>query len=419
MPYDSLSSLAENDDKTQDTAQTKTPTRVAKNAPDTVRFMVVSGFLGAGKTTTMIVLGEYMDAHAGERVDASTSASAGDVKCENQSEQIFHAGIIANDLGANLVDTNLTQTSGCTVEEIASGCICYQMDNTIDKIRRLKDRDGCGFVMSDIPGCGVGALDHVYQKLHAECDDWITLAPFTVIVDPERLRMLLPEKADIHLPEELIYLMRLQLEEADLIVLNKIDTLNDEELERDVAFLREACPDVPVMCISALEKTGIAELAEFISTHVSACKNFSVRYDEKFTQAEQVLTWYNRRMFFKTLDGGKIDYNAVIDDLIENVRMGLIEKKRNVPHLKTFASASGEEDFNKCSLIGVDYDIEHAHLFERSHEKMSMIINARAVCESRPLARIMDDALDDVCEAYNLDVQVFFTECFGMCDEGR
>ena len=98
--------------------------------------------------------------------------------------------------------------------------------------------------------------------------------------------------------------------------------------------------------------------------------------------------------------------------------MGLIEKKRNVPHLKTFASA-GAGDFNKCSLIGIDYDIEHTNQFIRAHKKMSMIINARAVCESRVLARIVDDALDDVCDKYNLDVQIFFTECFGMGDEGR
>lgn len=359
-----------------------------------IRFMVVSGFLGAGKTTTMIALAEYMNKTYGE------------------------TAIIANDLGANLVDTNLTQTSGCTVAEIASGCICYQMDNTIDQIRRLRDKDGAVFVMSDIPGCGVGALDHVYHRLARENADEFTLSPFTVVVDPERLRMIMPERADIHLPEELVYLLKLQLEEADLVVLNKADLLSPEDVARYVDFLHTACPDIPVLVISALERTGIAELAEFITTHETALKNFSVRDNQEFADAEAKLTWYNRRLYLKTKDGGKIDCNAVVDDLIEGIRMGLIEKKRNVPHLKTFAT-SGNGDFNKASLIGVDYDVEYAQQFLRPHKNLRMIINARAVCESRPLARLMDDALDEVCEKYDLDCQVFFTECFGMADEGR
>ena len=361
---------------------------------DKIRFMVVSGFLGAGKTTTMIALGEHMKATYGE------------------------TAIIANDLGANLVDTNLTQTSGCTVAEIASGCICYQMDNTIDQIRRLRDKHDAIFVMSDIPGCGVGALDHVYHTLAENNADEFILAPFTVIVDPERLRMIMPEHADINLPDELVYLLQLQLEEADLIVLNKCDTLTPEGIESCMEFLRAACPDIPILSISALERTGIEALADYVTTHESALKNFSVRNNHEFELAESKLTWYNRRVFFKTNSGEKIDFNAVIDDLIEGIRMGLIERKRNVPHLKLFGT-SGAGDFNKASLIGVDYDIEYAQQMLRPHKNMRMIVNARAVCESRPLARLIDDAFDDVCDKYDLDCQVFFTECFGMADEGR
>lgn len=359
-----------------------------------IRFMVVSGFLGAGKTTTMIALGEHL--------------------CKTYGE----AAIIANDLGANLVDTCLTQTSGCTVAEIASGCICYQMDNTVDQIRRLRDKDGAKFVMSDIPGCGVGALDHVYHTLHDNNSDEFILCPFTVIVDPERLRMIMPEHADINLPEELVYLLQLQLEEADLVVLNKCDTLTSQDIDRYVEFLRAACPDIPILTISALERTGIEELAEYVTTHESALKNFSVRDNERFTQAETKLTWYNRRLYFKTLDESKIDFNQVVEDLIEEIRMGLIQRKRNVPHLKTFAT-SGNGDYNKASLIGVDYDIEYAQKMLRPHKNARLVINARAVCESRPLARIVDDAVDAVCDQYNLDCQIFFTECFGMGDEGR
>lgn len=367
----------------------------AATAPEgSLKFMVVSGFLGAGKTTTMIALANEF------------------------KERGMVPAIIANDLGANLVDTSITQASGCSVTEIANGCICYQMDNVVDQLRRLRDRDNAQFVMSDIPGCGVGALDHVYRTLAKEHGDEFALAPFTVVVDPERLRMLMPEHADINLPEELVYLLKLQLEEADLVLLNKCDTISDSDRKRMVAFLEEAVPDIPIMCISAREQTGIEPVIDFITQNNSALKNFSVTNESEFQEAEAKLTWYNRRIYIKTLDGSKIDMNAVIDDMIEEIRMGLIEQRRNVPHLKTFA-VTEDGDYNKASLIGVDYDIEYAQRFTGDHEKARMIINARATCEARPLARIMDDALDAICDKYGLDAQVFFTECFGMADEGR
>ena len=361
---------------------------------DKIRFMVMSGFLGAGKTTTMIALAEYMDEHVGK------------------------TAIIANDLGANLVDTSLTQTSGCTVVEIGNDCICWQMDNTTDTIRRLRDKEGARFVMSDIPGCGVGTLEHVYTPLARDCADEFTLSPLTVLVDPERLRMIMPEKADINLPEELIYLLKLQLEEADLVVLNKIDLLDETTVERYLGFLREACPEIPALAISAKEGTGIPELAAYLTSHETMLRDFEIGNAHAFEEAEAKLTWYNRRIYFKTKSGEKVDCNAVVDDLIEEIRLGLIERKRNVPHLKTFAT-SGNGDFNKASLIGVDYDVDYEQQFLRAHKNMRMIINARSTCESRPMARLVDDAVDEVCDRYDLDCQVFFTECFGMADEGR
>lgn len=358
-----------------------------------IRFMVVSGFLGAGKTTTMIALAEYMD------------------------KNVEKVGIIANDLGANLVDTNLTRESGCTVEEIPSGCICYQMDNTVDKICRMRDRDGAKFVMSDIPGCGVGTVEHVYKQILRDEPDEFELSPLMVIVDPERLRMIMPEQADINLPAELKFLLEQQVEEGDLVVLNKIDTLSDEDTERYLSFLRQSC-EVPVMAISAREGTGIPELAQYLTTHGTACRHVDIDYaGPDYSQAEAVLTWYNRRVYIKTNDGGDIDLNQVTDDLVEEIRMSLIERKGNVPHMKLFGNADG--DYLKASLIGVDYDTEYEFKFDEEHPHMNLIINARAVCPSRPLSRLMDDALDEVCDRYDLDAQVFFTECFGMNDEGR
>lgn len=359
------------------------------------RFMVVSGFLGAGKTTTMVALTEYIN---------STGKSA---------------AIIANDLGANyIIDAEYSSRQNVEVTPIGGNCICYIPDTLIERLERL-NRTQKDIVMSDIPGCGIGALDHVYGNLDKNHKDEFILAPFTVVTDPERLRMIMPEQADINLPEELKFLLDAQLREADCILLNKIDLMTDEEVARYVKFLEEACPGIPVFPISAKEHIGLEPVADYILTAESRVNITDIGYGgTEFINAEKIMSWFNRNVFITSKDGSEFDGNQLVEDLIEEIRDGLIANKRNVPHLKTFAVGK-DEDYAKFSLIGVDYDILHDQDLKEKTSKLRLVINARAVCESDLLLDIVDDAFDKIAEKYDVKVKLFFNECFGMMDEGR
>lgn len=357
--------------------------------------MVVSGFLGAGKTTSMVALADYINANLGK------------------------ASVIANDLGAkNLVDTKYSKACGCDISELTGECICYQTENLVDRLRRLINYDHNDLVMSDIPGCGVGALEHVYHKLDKEYRGEFGLAPFTVIADPERLRAIMPEQADINLPEEMNYLFRAQLQEADVVVLNKIDLLTDAETETYLRFIEGSCPDAEVFAISAKNRTNIGQLADYIMTHSASLKTVDVGYGgPEFVAAEQKLSWYNRQLYV-TVCCGTLDGNAFLGDLVESVRAKLKGKRRNVPHLKVYAEGA-DGTACKISLLGVDYDMEFDSRLGQPCVDLPVIINARAACESQLLAETMDEALHETANKHNLDVVVFFTECFGMMDRGR
>jgi len=359
------------------------------------KFMVVSGFLGAGKTTSMVALADYINTNIGK------------------------ASIIANDLGAkNLVDAKFTEACGCNITELTGECICYQTENLVDRLRRLMDYEHNDLVMSDIPGCGVGALDHVYHKLDKEYHGEFELAPFTVIADPERLRTIMPEQADINLPEEMNYLFRAQLQEADVVVLNKIDLLTDAEIDAYLKFLKDFCPDAAVFAVSAKNKTNIDKVADYIMTHDAQLKAVDIGYGgPEFIAAEQKLSWYNRQLYVK-ICCGTFDGNAFLEDLVEAIRAKLKENHRNVPHLKVYADGA-DGTACKISLLGVDYDIQLDSRLGQPCADLPVIINARAACESQLLSEIMDETLDETVKKYNLDAVVFFTECFGMMDAGR
>lgn len=357
------------------------------------KIMVVSGFLGSGKTTTMYTLAKYINSSSGK------------------------AHIIVNDLGANLVDTQYSlKMYPKYVTEIPSGCICYQMENFVDKINRIIHKENPLLIMSDIPGCGVGALDHVYHTLHNNYEDKYSLAPFTVIVDPERLKILIDKKnaKKMHINPELSYLMIKQLEEADLILLNKIDLLNEKEVDEYVLFLKKLYPYTEIIPISAKMNKNIDLFAEYVLNHNSSLKKISLDM-EKFTTAENLLSWYNRRVLLSSEKN--IEINEYVEKLMNTIKDLIIKENGNTLHFKIFANnIPDNNEYLKASLIGIDHNIEFENKINSPKNKISLIINMRSILPSDKLSKIVDEAINLLSKEYNINTITKFLESFGIMD---
>ena len=363
------------------------------------KYVVTSGFLGAGKTTSMIAFAKNIN-----------------------ERKLGTAGILVDDLGAtNIVDASTTETSGVITLDISGDCICYQHENLVDKLHQLEVL-GSDVIFSDIPGLGIGALDNVYLQLEEREPGEFDLMPFLCIIDPERIRMVMPEQADLNLPDELKFLLNAQMAEADLIVLNKIDTISEEKKDEILAFVKERYPDTPALAMSAVTGEGVDQVVDHLLNNTAAAKHREIGYgSEEFMAAESLLCWYNRRSFFEQRDGKNIDFNQVITDLFEEIKKGLKAKGANVPHLKMFASDGAEQnaDVFKASLIGVDYEVEYDSKLQNEYTALSLIINARAAAKAEDMADVVEDAVDAVSQKYDLKVRTYFVESFGMMDEGR
>ena len=64
-------------------------------------------------------------------------------------------------------------------------------------------------------------------------------------------------------------------------------------------------------------------------------------------------------------------------------------------------------------------DVEYESRLRNPYAAMSIVVNARAVCESQVMGEVMEDALDAIKAQYDLKCNIIFTECFGFADEGR
>ena len=351
------------------------------------KFAVFSGFLGSGKTTTMMALTKYFSAHHAK------------------------AAMISNDLGhsVNLADNRFAQLSGCNASEITDECICYVNEQLADRLNGYY-ADGCELVVSDIPGFGVGALEHVYHGLAEKFPGQFELAPFTVLVEPRTVELLRSGRGG-----DQEYLYNTQLVEADLIVLNKCDLLSETQREADLAWLREHYPLAQVIAISALKGEGLEELSQALIRCSASMRRPDIGYggtDFQFAMSKisEFYIQYHAVVCCNDFDG-----NAYLMEMAESVRDEIRDAGFLIPHLKLLAWEP-EGDFGKVDLIGADREIEVAHRFERPATDIAVVLNASAACPVDKLESAVVNAVSTVSARYQLEVTVFKQEGLAMGD---
>ena len=164
-------------------------------------YIMVGGFLGAGKTTAMLRLAEHLTAR-GRRV-----------------------GLITNDQSHGLVDTSIVTAKGYPVEEITGGCFCCRFNSLTDAAERLtRDARPDVFLAEPVGSCTDLRATVQYPLRRLYGDDY-RVAPLSVLVDPTRAARILGLESGRSFSPKVLYVYEKQLEEADLLVINKSDLL--------------------------------------------------------------------------------------------------------------------------------------------------------------------------------------------------
>ena len=198
---------------------------------------IVSGFLGAGKTTLIKKL--LAEAFQGEKLV-----------------------LIENEFGEISIDGGFLKESGVQISEMSSGCICCSLVGDFNKaLKDVHQQFAPDRIL--IEPSGVGKLSDVIVAVENTVKDVpdMRLNSFVTVADATKVKVYMKNFGEFY---------NNQIESAGTIILSRTQKLNQEKLEAAVALLREKNPNAAILTtpwdeldgriiLSAIEKVSLAD----------------------------------------------------------------------------------------------------------------------------------------------------------------
>ena len=198
---------------------------------------IVSGFLGAGKTTLIKKL--LAEAFQGEKLV-----------------------LIENEFGEISIDGGFLKDSGVQISEMSSGCICCSLVGDFNKaLKEVHEQFHPDRIL--IEPSGVGKLSDVIVAVENTVKDVpdMKLNSFVTVADATKVKIYMKNFGEFY---------NNQIESAGTIILSRTQKLSQEKLEAAVALLREKNPSAAILTtswdvldgktiLSAIEKVSLAD----------------------------------------------------------------------------------------------------------------------------------------------------------------
>jgi G3E family GTPase len=332
-------------------------------------YIMIGGFLGAGKSTSVLRLADYLAAR-GRRV-----------------------GLITNDQGVGLVDTSLVRWRGFAVEEISGGCFCCRFDSLVEAAESLARESRPDVFIAEPVGSCTDLVSSVTYPLKQLYGDTFRVAPLSVLVDPIRAGQILGVDGDGRFSRNVAYIYLKQLEEAHAIVINKRDLLAPDELVRLTGALSARFPRARIFTVSARSGDGLDEWFDWISTSEQPGGEAMELDYELYAQGEALLGWLNCTVDVSATRA--FDGQQVMRYIAAEIHGELVSAGFEVAHLKMAFSRDGDgAEIAILNLVRNDFKPEIVTSNLEPLTAGRLTINIRAEAPPEWLERVTLEAIE-------------------------
>jgi G3E family GTPase len=339
-------------------------------ATNKARYLMIGGFLGAGKTTAIGKLAQHL------------------------TKKGLRVGLITNDQAGGLVDTVLLRGQGFATEEIAGGCFCCRFNTLLEAAAKLNEATKPDVFIAEPVGSCTDLVATVTYPLRRMYGNDFTVAPLSVLVDPVRARRVFGLDAGGTFSSKVIYIFKKQLEEADVIVISKSDLITNEQIAELSNVLRHNFPTARIISASSRHATGLDSWFSHIMDGEQSDRGPMTLDYEVYADGEALLGWLNATVALKAAE--EFDANVFLRLLAADVQQRL--QGIEIAHFKmTFSPEDGVVvGLASINLVRSDYIPELGMELQDLTLGGQLVINLRAEGEPDLLAKAFTESLEHV-----------------------
>ena len=365
----------------------RTSRRLRDNSPihdspihDSIHLHIVGGFLGSGKTTAIIGAAKQLMAQ-GKRV-----------------------GVVTNDQGKYLVDTAFFTLADVPTVEVTGGCFCCNYDDLDARLDQLKHTAQPDVIFAESVGSCADIVATVVKPLLALRQETPPTS-FSVFTDARLLRRRLLDQP-MPFSDDVIYIFDKQIEEAGLLVINKVDLLETRQEARGrrqnagsmmqeagstkqelampqpqspipnhelLALAQQRFPQKAIRLQNSLDAEDVAAWVEMLESGAMALPATSLDIDYvRYGAGEAQLAWLDETVTLRVAEGkGRAAATRLIREIVEAIR----QQGAAVGHCKFLVRGHAEDV--KVSFPTLEETGWEERIPALTGTRVTLLVNAR------------------------------------------
>lgn len=331
-----------------------------------MKLFLLGGFLGSGKTTAI---------HQA---------------CVQLLEDKKKTGVITNDQGMQLVDTAFIKHHQIAGKEVVNGCFCCNYSHLEKAIRSLQKEDNPEIVFAESVGSCTDIVATVIKPLQKFYSDLEMVYP--VFADACTLLKKVHGE-ELFFDDDVVYIFEKQLEEADILIVNKTDLLTKEEEKAIREMLVKQFPGKPLLFQSSLQNEDIKKWLKTLLEFDPPPERKSLQIDyDKYASGEARLAWLDAELVLFSEINAMETAVKLINRIYEKIR----QRKYPLGHLK-FLIRAGQWQ-RKISFTSLNEPVLKQTRSFRNIEELDLLVNARVQTTPDALQQLFSEAANEIME---------------------